>query len=138
MKKSGDRFVSFLEQEIGRSGLGGEIETSDAYSKITMDVIATAACGIDSKAFEYKEPSRFEQMGNKLRFQFGGLDMLKSLVIIVLPKLADLLGMSFFGEEVAKFFSGAVTSSIQHRQAMYVLRWVELCQMTDPAAVALG
>jgi len=35
----------------------------------------------------------------------------------VFPKLADLLGMSFFGEEVTKFFSGAVTSSIQHRQA---------------------
>jgi len=79
MKKSGDRFVSFLEQEIARSGPEGEIELSDAYSKMTMDVIATAACGIDSKAFDNKEPSRFERMGNKLRFQLSGLEMFRSL-----------------------------------------------------------
>jgi len=50
-----------------------------------MDVIATAACGIDSKAFEHKELSFLEQMGNKLRFQLTGLEMLRTVITIVLP-----------------------------------------------------
>jgi len=84
---------------------------------MTMDVIATAACGIDSKAFDNKEPSRFEQMGNKVRFQLSGLEMYRSLFIVIFPKLANLLGMSFFGDEADKFFSTVVTSSVKHRRA---------------------
>jgi len=115
MKKSGDRFVTFLEDESARS-TGGELELSDAYSKMTMDVIASAACGIDSKAFETREQSVFEQMGNKLRFEFGGFQMVKFVMIALFPKLCDLLGLSFFGSEVQDFFRGAVMSSIRHRQ----------------------
>jgi len=107
IKKSGDRFVNYLEKEIARSG--PEIEIGDAYSKMTMDVIASVACGIDSKAFENKQPSLFEQMGNKIRFQFGGLQMLRFLFIAILPKLADLLGMSFFGDEVIEALGGSAT-----------------------------
>jgi len=78
---------------------------------MTMDIIATAACRIDSKAFDNKEPSRFEQMGNQLRFQSSGLEMFRSLFVVLFPKLANLLGMSFFGDEADSFFSRAVTSS---------------------------
>jgi cytochrome P450 len=117
MNASGKRFVSYLEKESSLSeGGGGEIELGDAYSKLTMDVIAAATCGIDSKAFDSREPSFFEKMGNKLRFQFSGFALLRFVFMATLPKVADFLGMSFFEQDVQDFFSKAVKSSIRHRE----------------------
>jgi cytochrome P450 len=115
MNQSGKRFVTFLEQELSLSE-GGEIEIGDAYSKLTMDVVAAAAIGIDSKAFESREPSIFEQMGNKLRFQFGGFQLIRFLIITMLPKVAEIFGMTFFGLDVQEFFAKAVKGTIQHRE----------------------
>jgi cytochrome P450 family 9 len=117
MNASGKRFVSYLEKESSLSdGGGGEIELGDAYSKLTMDVIAAATCGIDSKAFESREPSFFEKMGNKLRFQFSGFALMRFIFMATLPKVADFFGMSFFEQDVQDFFSKAVKSSIRHRE----------------------
>jgi len=115
MKKSGDRFVHFLEEESSRSD-GGEVELSVAYSKMTMDVIASAACALDSKAFDTRELSVFEEMGNKLRLEFGGFKILRFLLMAVFPKISDLFGFTFFGNDVQNFFSGAVKSSIRQRE----------------------
>jgi cytochrome P450 len=115
MNASGKRFVSYLEQE-STSSEGGEIELGDAYSKLTMDVIATATCGIDSQAFDSREPSFFQKMGNKLRFQFSGFALLRFIFMAMFPKVADFFGMSFFGEDVQDFFTKAVKSSIKHRE----------------------
>jgi len=115
MKKSGDSFVKFLESEVALSE-GGEVELSTAYSKMTMDVIASAVCGIDSKVFETREESVFEQMGNKFRFEFGGFKLLKFMVMAIFPKISDLVGLSFFSQEVQDFFRRALMSSIKHRQ----------------------
>jgi len=114
-KTCGDRLVKFLEDEVSRSE-GGEVELGTAYSKLTMDVVASAAFGIDSQAFETREQSVFEQMGNKYRFDFGGVRVLKFIVMGLVPKICDFFGMTFFGSEAQDFFRGAVKSSIRHRQ----------------------
>jgi cytochrome P450 family 9 len=117
MNASGKRFVSYLEKESSLSeGGGGEIEMGDAYSKLTMDVIAAVACGIDSKAFDSREPSLFHRMGNKLRFQLGGIALMRFIFMAMFPKVADLLGMTFFAKEAQDFFTKVVKSSIQHRE----------------------
>jgi len=111
--QSGHKFVKFLEQEVEASG--GELDLSEGYSKFTMDIIASAACGIDSQAFNQKEPSVFEQMGQKLQFKFGGFRILKFIVMTLSPKVAEFFNFSFFEKDMQDFFMTAIKSSINHR-----------------------
>jgi len=98
--QSGNKFVNFLESEIEHSQ-NGEVELTDAYSKFTMDIIASAACGIDSEAFNQRGPSYFEQAGKKLQLQFGAKVILKMFAMMLLPiKVSDALGLSIFGQDV--------------------------------------
>jgi len=94
--QSAKKYIQFIESENQQ-----EIDLSEGYSKFTMDIIASAACGIDSQAFNQKEPSFFEVMGKGLTFQFTGTMFLKFFATILLPsKVVDALGISFFKKEV--------------------------------------
>lgn len=99
--ESGKKLVTFVENEMALSS-GMEIDLMDGYSKFTMDVIASAVCGIDSQAFNQKEPSLFERMGMKMQLQFGGAQLAKLLVMLMSPRIANLLGFSFFELEVPR------------------------------------
>jgi len=102
--QSGKKFVKFLESEI-QNAISGDVELTEAYSKFTMDIIASAACGIDSQAFNQKEPSLFEKMGKGLQFQFGAKQILKVFGLVFLPKIVtSALGLSFFEREVRLFY----------------------------------
>lgn len=97
---SGKKLVKYLEAEIAQNPSEGETDLNEGYSKFTMDVIASAVIGIDSEAFDQKEPSLFERMGMKLQLTFGVAVILKLVVMMSLPKVADWLGLSFFEKEV--------------------------------------
>lgn len=98
---SGKKFVKFLESEIQNAG-NEEIELTEAYSKFTMDIIASAACGIDSQAFNQKEPSMFEKYGKTMQLTLGGKFIILIFALLLLPKkVSDALGLSFFEKEVS-------------------------------------
>ncbi|XP_021957428.1 cytochrome P450 9e2 [Folsomia candida] len=111
--QSGKKLVKFIEDETTTTN---EMDLSTGYSKFAMDVIASAVCSMNSKAFEEKDPSVFEKMGDKLRLRFGAKDMIHMLVIVLAPKLANLLGFSIFDMEMQDFFSSAIKGSIHDRQ----------------------
>jgi len=104
--QSSKKLVSYIEKEMDKSG---EVNLQEGYSKYTMDVIASAAFGIDSKTFDKKEASVFEKMAEQLQFRFT------ILLFIILPKLTDYLGLTPFSGDVMGFFSGAIKSAINHR-----------------------
>lgn len=79
------------------SSPNGEMDLTNGYSKFTMDIIASAVCGFDSQAFNQVEPSLFEKMGSRLQINFGGLQVLKILVMLLSTKLTTLMGLSMFG-----------------------------------------
>lgn len=100
--ESGKKLVKFLEGEI--SG-GNEVDFMQAYSKYTMDIIATAVCGIDSGAFDQKGMSKFEDMAAKLQIQFGGVQFLKMMIIITSAKLGEFLGLTIFPKDVSTYIN---------------------------------
>ncbi|XP_035706595.1 cytochrome P450 9e2 isoform X2 [Folsomia candida] len=114
--QSGKKLVKYVEQEIGGNGDGGEFDIIEAYSKFTMDIIASSVCGIDSHAFDQKEPSFFEKMGQKMQLSFDGFTLLKIIVISLSTTIGDFFGFSFFARDVQDFFSVAIKSSIHDRQ----------------------
>ncbi|XP_021957659.1 cytochrome P450 9e2 [Folsomia candida] len=113
--ESGKKMAKFVEQEISRNG--EEMDLTLIYSKFTMEVIATAVCGMDSQAFASKEPSLFEKMGARLQFSFGIFKIFQLILILMAPKLANLCRLSLLEREVQDFFALAIKSSIHDRQA---------------------
>jgi len=102
--QSGKKFVKFLESEM-QNAISMDVELTEAFSKCTMDVIASAACGIDSQAFNQKEPSLFEKMGKGLQIQVGVKFILKAIGMGFLPKIvSNAFGLSFFDREVRPFY----------------------------------
>jgi hypothetical protein len=56
-------------------------------------------------------------MAKKFQDQFGGKNMYKLLILILAPKLFDLLGLPIFDKEASDFFSDVVKKTIKHREA---------------------
>ncbi|ODM89214.1 Cytochrome P450 3A31 [Orchesella cincta] len=79
-----------------------------AYPKYAIDVIASSACGVESKAFEFTEPngplSEFERMAAKFQLKFSLTMFLKFLVITILPKVADFFGFEAMDLEPQMYF----------------------------------
>ncbi|OXA40039.1 cytochrome P450 9e2 [Folsomia candida] len=92
----------------------GEVDLVAAYSKFTTDTIASAVCGMDSCAFEQKEHSVFERMGQKLQFSFNLGMITRFVVMSCFPGIAER-GMTIFGDEVSAFFGGGIKSLIRER-----------------------
>jgi len=89
----------FIESEIGNNGC--EVNFTECYSKLAIDVIASTACGIDSEGFKQKESSKFEEMGKALRFHFGRGMLLKFFLLLALPKfISEALRLTFFRKDV--------------------------------------
>lgn len=110
---SSRKLVSYFEKETANCS---QIDLTDGYFKFTMDVIASAAFGIDSKAFDQKGNSIFQTMGEKLPIKFEGLNLIKIIFMALCPQLSEYLGLSFFSSDVQQFFSQMIKSAIKHRE----------------------
>ncbi|ODM91133.1 Cytochrome P450 9e2 [Orchesella cincta] len=94
--KSDILFKKMLLSLEGARSNGGDYDICEAYPKYAIDVIASSACGVESKAFEFTETngplSEFERMAAKFQLKFSFTMFLKFMVITMLPKVADFFG----------------------------------------------
>ncbi|XP_021952885.1 cytochrome P450 9e2 [Folsomia candida] len=112
--ESAKKLVKYVDQMMMESS-HGEIDLGDGYSKFTMDTIASAVCGMNSQAFDQKEPSIFEQVGKSIQITFNMKTLVRFLILFGFPRLAGKLGITIFGSVLHQFFDGAVKSSIKER-----------------------
>lgn len=71
--------------------------------------------GMNSQAFDQKEPSIFEQVGKSIQITFNMKTLVRFLILFGFPRLAGKLGITIFGSVLHQFFDGAVKSSIKER-----------------------
>lgn len=95
---SAEKVVKFFNEKAIENG--GIVELDDGYFKYSMDVIASAVCGIDSQAFENKGTGKFEKMARLSHLDFGGMRILKIFLMTASKRLSDILGLSMFEKEV--------------------------------------
>lgn len=110
--KSGHSMIKYLTAFSGQ-----EINFTNVIPKFTIDVISTAVCGIESNSFELDEPSMVEQMSRRMELAFGGVQVLKLLLVMCFPAVGNLFKMSFFDKEAEHFFMHAITQTIRAREA---------------------
>jgi len=113
IENCGGRLGAFLEAEIKKSPT---TDMTVAFGKYTVDVISSAAFGLESGAFRERK-SKFEMMAERLQFNITFQTILKFLTIILLPKLARLLRLSFFDAVACKFFGSTIETTIRHRDS---------------------
>lgn len=96
-------------------------DMKDLFSKYTNDVIATCAFGIKVNSFQ--DPANdFFVMGKKVMSPNKWLMMVKFLVLMYLPKLAKLLNIKFFSENVEQFFRSLIVDTMRVREEQNIIR----------------
>lgn len=122
-KLSGDQCITYLEKNIQNASRLGDISQDTVevdfvpiIGKYTIEIISTAVCGIQSKSFECIQPSVMEVMSGKLALEFGPLQTLKILLIMIFPIVANFFKMAFFNKESEAYFMWAIKQTIKNRE----------------------
>lgn len=112
---SGGNLIKYMKTNMKPEG---DLDVSKIFSKYTMDVIASCAFGLESKAWDvpFGQTSTFEDMGRELQFNFKPLQLLKFIVIMCSPKLADLFGFETFDRDAQNYFSTMIKDVIKRRR----------------------
>ncbi|CAG7717309.1 unnamed protein product [Allacma fusca] len=98
-----------------KSQTESNIELRPYMQKVTMDIIAFAAFGIQTDLFEDPNSS-FAKMGKKIQDIFSGKNVFKIFFLMLFPKWAELLKLKITDSEADKFFSKVIVDTLEHRQ----------------------
>nr|WIT94147.1 cytochrome P450 monooxygenase CYP9AN7 [Euwallacea interjectus] len=118
ISEAAENFVKHIqEQDIGTVT---DIEIKDAFTRFTIDVIATTAFGVEVNSLAEPD-NEFYKMGQEianLRFT----TFLKILLFQISPKLFRVLKLEIFRKEVNTFFRNLVNNTIETRQQKGIYR----------------
>lgn len=96
------------------------IEMKDFFTRYTNDVIASCAFGL--KVDSVAEPeNEFYMSGKKLTNFFGVRQMIKSLLMIAMPKISRALKLSFTGK-IGENFSNMILDTMEVRKENNIYR----------------
>lgn len=96
-------------------------EVKEMFSKYTNDVIASTAFGIKVNSFKDRD-NAFFLTGKKIQ-NFSGLKFaIKTILLLVCPKIYLLLGLQFLDRSAAVFFKAMVLDTIAERTKHGIFR----------------
>ncbi|XP_066261391.1 cytochrome P450 9e2-like [Euwallacea similis] len=118
ISEAAENFVKHF-QEQSRDTVS-DVEIKDAFTRFTIDVIATTAFGVEVNSLVEPE-NEFYKMGQEitnLRFT----TFLKILLFQISPRLFKVLKLEIFRKEVNTFFRNLVDNTIETRQQKGIYR----------------
>ncbi|XP_069676219.1 cytochrome P450 9e2-like [Periplaneta americana] len=120
------QFVSYLEQcyqnqpnecGIQKDGDVLVLELKKFFNRYTNDVIATTAFGLSVDSF--KQPKNEFYVMGQTAFNFGPL---KLFLMMFMPKIMKLFGVTLFPEKIPNFFRSLVKDTIATREREGIVR----------------
>ncbi|XP_037038784.1 probable cytochrome P450 9f2 [Bradysia coprophila] len=97
-----------------------DVEMKDFFTRYTNDVIATCAFGL--KVNSVAEPeNEFYRNGKELMNFFGGVNVLKSMIILSMPAVARFFNLRFTGK-VGETFGGMILDTMKERKKKNIFR----------------
>lgn len=109
-----------LVKAIDDASKDGSIEIKDIANRFTIDIVSSAAFGMESNTLTYEHPE-FVAIFRKI-FGDEGNSTMSSIVRGIAPKLAKFLGVRMFAKEVDDFFFDVVGGNIKYRESNNVVR----------------
>ncbi|XP_059470470.1 uncharacterized protein LOC132193665 [Neocloeon triangulifer] len=118
ISKCAGQFAKFL---VTREDAKTEpIEFKNTFTRMTNDVIATTAFGVETNAVQNPE-EKFYTSAQTLTY-FGGIRGLIALGFMVFPKLMKAIGQSFIPKEPSKYFQQLIKGTIEYRRNKNISR----------------
>ncbi|XP_029170289.1 cytochrome P450 9e2-like [Nylanderia fulva] len=119
ISKCSGEFVNYL---VDHPELCDSIETKQIFRRYTTDVIATTAFGISVNSMK-DQNNEFYLKGIESTQIFSRLlSMFKFIFIIILPRVAKLVGVTVFPSSVSDFFKRIVGETIRTREEQGIVR----------------
>ncbi|XP_011705668.1 PREDICTED: cytochrome P450 9e2-like, partial [Wasmannia auropunctata] len=119
LSKCSHDFVDYL---VDHPELRHSIETKEAFRRYTTDVIATAAFGISVNSMKDRDNEFYIRGVNMTKFPTGLLGMAKLMILIMLPRFAKSIGLSFIPSTTTEFFKKIVQETIKAREEQNIVR----------------
>ncbi|XP_063915540.1 cytochrome P450 9e2-like [Zophobas morio] len=118
ISQNGEQFVNhFLKKDEKLI----TVEMRDIFTRFTNDIIASAAFGIECDSLSNRN-NEFYLMGKETTNFSGFRKIFSFFLIMLIPKVAKLLKMTMFSQEVNNFFTTIVKSSIRSREQLGIVR----------------
>ncbi|XP_011155385.2 cytochrome P450 9e2 [Solenopsis invicta] len=119
ISKCSHNFVNYL---VDHPELCREMETKGAFRRYTNDVIATAAFGISVNSMKDRDNEFYTRGVEATTFATGILAIAKITFLRACPRLAKLMGVSFFPPNTLKFFRRIVGETVKAREEQDIIR----------------
>ncbi|XP_011707163.1 PREDICTED: cytochrome P450 9e2-like [Wasmannia auropunctata] len=119
LSKCSRDFVNYLEDH---PELCHEIETKEAFSRYTTDVIATAAFGISVNSMKDRDNEFYIRGVEATKILTRPLVIVKLIILLTCPRLAKLIGLTFFPSTTYEFFRKIVRETIKAREEQGIVR----------------
>ncbi|XP_055858740.1 probable cytochrome P450 308a1 [Episyrphus balteatus] len=103
---------SFISNDIGEMPFEGK----DLCAKYTLDVVASAAYGLDGESFTNKG-SDFTKLVKEL-FMPNPLSLVHTTALLFLPKLGDLIQYRYLPEKVQQWFVTIISKVMSRRREL--------------------
>ena len=118
MWNCGDNFANYFVDLASNGEI--EIDSKEAMTRYTNDVIGTCAFGISIDSMKNPE-NEFYKMGRKST-NFGALRVLKFLLLRSFPKISKFFRIKIVEADVEKFFINVVKETIETRDREGITR----------------
>ena len=111
----------FVQYFIDHSDEAKSIETKDAFTRYTNDVIATSAFGLNVNSLQDKNNEFYIRGKDATSFK-GILRIMKFFGFVSCPKIMRFLGITFFSRKTYQFFTAAIRDAIETREKKKIVR----------------
>lgn len=117
ISRCGDSMMEKIEELLKNNN---EIESKSFIFVFTLDIIARCAFGLQIKP-DSPEFHTFKSSVENL-FTISTLTMFKYIVLIVCPKLAEVLNLKLFSDKTTEYFLNMTSSNAKHRKENNISR----------------
>ncbi|KAF2889071.1 hypothetical protein ILUMI_17102, partial [Ignelater luminosus] len=117
MKECAENLTNYFLKQEGTV----TVELKDVFTRFANDVIGTAAFGVTCNSFENRE-NEFYLKGQELSKTFIGINAIKFLFYIKIPKVMEILKVPVFPKSVSTFFRGLIQDTLKVRREKGIIR----------------
>jgi len=118
ISKCASQFANFL---VNRGDAKTEpLEIKSAFTRMTNDVIASAAFGVETNAVKNPD-EKFYKFAQEMT-DFGMLRSFVALGFLISPKLMKAFGLSLTPKHTTAYFQDIINGTMEHRQKMSLVR----------------
>lgn len=113
--------IETVDRQIKDDSKNGILEMKEFFAKITIDIIASCAFGLEVDTFKNPK-NEFKKIADRTMNPNGFLTVLKFVLLYLVPKFMKKLDISLLERETKKFFRETVNETMNYREKNSIVR----------------